>query len=180
MGLKPQTGSGFKPQARLHEYHHHNPHRPSGSIDGTSSTNTLLQQMGVNTLQSSTEFPPLTSVATGPEKRAPAVSGAWGRTSINRSIGTSGPVQTGPNVPAPHPYGSRVEPQVRQDETERGFERPPPKVCLCNTRTVRSQLTFFFLNPPVCRTFQPKGSPAACGSETSSRAREGAREGRSG
>jgi hypothetical protein len=92
---------------------------PSHQLDGPQLSPVILQ---------STDFPPLTSVTTPLEKRAPTVGGAWTNLSSTRSIlmPSAGHVNFGGNALVHHQIGIGGTPG-RIDEQERGFERPPPR-----------------------------------------------------
>ncbi|PCH36219.1 hypothetical protein WOLCODRAFT_140262 [Wolfiporia cocos MD-104 SS10] len=81
----------------------------------------------------SNDFPPLSSG--GPERRLPAVGGAWTNPSSMRSIMTPGPQGSNtqgtalvhyPNAQHPAGQNTNVGPPLTDDQ-EVGFERPPPK-----------------------------------------------------
>jgi len=76
----------------------------------------------------STDFPPLTSVASVPEKRTPLVAGAWTNTSPTRSILMPSPGHSNSvgNALVQHPNNLSVN-NTRPEELDRGFERPAPK-----------------------------------------------------
>lgn len=78
-----------------------------------------------------TDFPPLSSMSPMPEKRIPAVAGAWTNLSSTRSILMPGNNTSHGNAPANH---SNTQSNVtgapciaRLEDTDGGFERPPPK-----------------------------------------------------
>ncbi|KZT69263.1 hypothetical protein DAEQUDRAFT_765580 [Daedalea quercina L-15889] len=74
------------------------------------------------------DFPPLSSA---PERRAPAVAGAWTNASSTRSIIMAGAQgSTTPQGNALVHYPNAQQPSAttpRMDDHESGFDRPPPK-----------------------------------------------------
>jgi hypothetical protein len=93
------------------------------------SRQTQSQQMLPNTLQSA-DFPPLISPAPAPEKRNPIAGGAWGNftRSIHQPNSSSSTSPT--NVPVQYPNQSMGNngSETRIEESDRTYERPPPKV----------------------------------------------------
>ncbi|KAF8074962.1 hypothetical protein FPV67DRAFT_606515 [Lyophyllum atratum] len=136
VGLKPQP-TLHATQTRHHEHSHSNsrtmsPISPPRNLNGNSTLHTpASQQKPPVPLQSSTDFPPLSSVSAAPEKRTPVVSGAWGNTSSTRNIRMPSPGQGQLNSNAPVYYpnnpGATDSGETHSEDSDRGFERPPPK-----------------------------------------------------
>ncbi|GLB41829.1 putative SUZ domain containing protein [Lyophyllum shimeji] len=158
---RPDWAVGLKPQPTLHttqSRHHDRSHDNSRTMSPASgprnlngntshpSNTTLSQQKFPVPLQSSTEFPPLSSGNTAPEKRTPVVSGAWGNNSSARNIRMPspgqglGPGQANAGALVHHPNNSCANdnPETRLEDSDRGFERPPPKSAeLYNPKVLR-------------------------------------------
>jgi len=130
---RPDWAVGLKPQPTLHSghsRHHDNPMNSSRSSPGRNggqsqpSLHPPPQPIMPAVLQS-TDFPPLTSLSSPPEKRAPVAGGAWTNASSTRSI----------LMPSPGHVNSQnnalmhqsTPNNIRLEEPDRGFERPPPK-----------------------------------------------------
>ncbi|KAH0582836.1 hypothetical protein H2248_010742 [Termitomyces sp. 'cryptogamus'] len=146
---RPDWAVGLKPQPTLHSTqqrhreHSHSNSSPSRNINGNgngyhhhpNTDNTTAQQQPAS-LQSPTEFPPLSSGSgVAPERRVPVVSGAWGNNaSAARNIRLMSPGQ-GPQphsalVHHPQPLVSSSVQSLMMDgaeDSDRAFERPPPK-----------------------------------------------------
>ncbi|KAF9461216.1 hypothetical protein BDZ94DRAFT_1221785 [Collybia nuda] len=143
---RPDWAVGLKPQPTLHptqvRHQDQSNSRTMSPISASRHLNGGPQHPGTSmhqpstqspstTLQSSTDFPPLTSLPVAPEKRTPVVTGAWGN-SATRAIRLPSPGH--PNSPTnallQHPSstgGNRGTQEIRLEEPDRGFERPPPK-----------------------------------------------------
>ncbi|EGN96739.1 hypothetical protein SERLA73DRAFT_184899 [Serpula lacrymans var. lacrymans S7.3] len=133
---RPDWAVGLKPQPTLHATHprHHDhslnssrnmsPARNSGQLN--TGVSHQPHQLTSNVLQP-TDFPPLTTLSPGAEKRAIPVAGAWTNSSSTRSILMPGPSPAG-NVLVHH-SNTHVsgKDNSRLEDSERGFERPPPK-----------------------------------------------------
>lgn len=136
---RPDWAVGLKPQPTLHATHprHHDSRTMSPARNNSQRG---LQNPSVS-LQP-TDFPPLSSMSPMPEKRIPAVAGAWTNLSSTRSILMPGNNTSHGNPPANH---SNTQSNVtgapcitRLEDTDGGFERPPPKgsVELFNPKSV--------------------------------------------
>ncbi|KAF8637642.1 hypothetical protein AX17_002710 [Amanita inopinata Kibby_2008] len=126
------------PSHGRHHDHSHGSVRPMSSVTATrngSSTgpggpsnmplpSSTSQQMP--RLQP-TDFPPLTSATTA-EIRATNATGAWGN-SNTRSVLLPNQGQQHPAVKSfgPHPNFNNIASQRQFDDSDKGFERPPPK-----------------------------------------------------
>jgi hypothetical protein len=132
VGLKPQP-TLHAMQGRHHDHSHSNsrtmsPISPPRNTNGAPSHSNVprlppSQQMPTVTLQSA-DFPPLIPVVPAPEKRTAVAGGAWGNSP--RSIHFT-PGLANSSVNAATNNGS----ETRLDDSDRTFERPPPKVCAC-------------------------------------------------
>ncbi|KAG6821206.1 hypothetical protein H0H93_004027 [Arthromyces matolae] len=131
--------------------HHHSAHATVG----------ISAQSQFTLLQSPTEFPPLSAGGTtaAQEKRAPVTSGAWSNNSSTRNIRLMSPGQQQqhhPNVinapvhhPSINPPNSSPPYVDGVEESDHGYERPPPK----------SSTELF--NPKLLRRLPPGKMPAA-------------------
>ncbi|KAG6891182.1 hypothetical protein C0995_008434 [Termitomyces sp. Mi166 len=134
-----------------HHHHHHD-------ANSSSSSNTeQQQQQQPASLQSPTEFPPLSSgTGVALEKRTPVVSGAWGNTASARNIRLMSPAQ-GPQQqhgvvnalvyhhpqPVATSNGLPSADGAGAEDTDCAFERPPPKSTaeLFNPKLLKRPLT---------------------------------------
>jgi hypothetical protein len=81
------------------------------------------------TLQSA-DFPPLISPASAPEKRTPIAGGAWGNSarSIHQPNSSNSSSPTNAVQHLNQSIASNNGSEIRIEESDRTFERPPPKV----------------------------------------------------
>ncbi|KAF5383798.1 hypothetical protein D9615_003541 [Tricholomella constricta] len=151
VGLKPQP-TLHATQPRHHDHSHNNsrtmsPISAPRNLNGTSAhpNNSTLQQPTSQQklpvpLQSTTDFPPLSTVSATPEKRTPVVTGAWGNNSASRNIRMPSPGQPNTNALIYHPsnHAEVDNAEVLLEDSDRGFERPPPKSAeLFNPKVLR-------------------------------------------
>ena len=157
---RPDWAVGLKPQPMLHSNHnrHHensltnsrnmSPISPPRNLNGGSpNSNVSLRQQQAQqmppVLLQATDFPPLTSLSSTQEKRAPVVAGAWTNSSSTRSIlmPSPGHASTPGNALVYHSstHAGASNSNARFEEPDRGFERPPPKGTteLFNPKVVR-------------------------------------------
>jgi hypothetical protein len=127
---RPDWAVGLKPQPTLHPTHprhHDNAMSSSRSSPGRhgNQSHSPSQQITPVVLQS-TDFPPLTTLSSPPEKRTPVLGGAWTNASSTRSILMPSPGHANSQSGALS-QNSNASNNGRLEEPERGFERPPPK-----------------------------------------------------
>ncbi|TFK75027.1 hypothetical protein BDN72DRAFT_868369 [Pluteus cervinus] len=136
---RPDWAVGLKPQASHHQPHHRHqdPRNVSPSTIPRSLNNTRQTQthnLPASAPLQATDFPPLTSGPTGPERRAPTTTGAWGN-APTRSLFTPG---TNIGIGQPAPLANPAALQSRLEDADQGFERGTPKSAeLFNPKVVR-------------------------------------------
>ncbi|KAK0489022.1 hypothetical protein IW261DRAFT_1442797 [Armillaria novae-zelandiae] len=147
---RPDWAVGLKPDLTLHATHnrHHDhssnnsrnmsPVSPPRNLNGGSHQGISPRRPPSN--QSvplhSNDFPPLSSLSPT-EKRAPVVAGAWTNSSSTRSL-LINPGQGNALVHHPSNGNSPVAQQSRLEDSDRMFERPPPRATeLFNPKVVK-------------------------------------------
>lgn len=138
---RPDWAVGLKPQPTLHStqgrHHDHSLSNsrtmsPPRSLNGAPSHSSVSRQTSSQqpvTLQSA-DFPPLISLPPGPEKRTPVAGGAWGNSPRSIHLPSPGQLISPANAlvhHSNHSMGNNNGPESRLEESDRTFERPPPK-----------------------------------------------------
>ncbi|KAA1469016.1 hypothetical protein DENSPDRAFT_834535 [Dentipellis sp. KUC8613] len=145
---RPDWAVGLKAQPTLHATHSHNRnHDHSNNHSRTMSPAQNVARLphgstSAPVVLQSADFPPLTSLASTPEKRAPVPNGAWNKPP-NRPFQLASPGQQASysNVLAQAQAGANGHPGPasanananlgasvsRLDDADKAFERPPPK-----------------------------------------------------
>lgn len=139
---RPDWAVGLKPDPTLHSTHS-NPRSPISPRNANGSNSAPRawppnQQSQAAALQSSADFPPLTST----EKRAPVVAGAWTNSSTRAIVLTAPSTSQQGNALVHHPNAGVQSPggthNPRLEETDRGFERNAPRATeLYNPKVVK-------------------------------------------
>ncbi|OBZ74204.1 hypothetical protein A0H81_06142 [Grifola frondosa] len=127
---RPDWAVGLKPQHPRH-HDHSNPNSRTMSPARIGGQAHLAQQHATHPNLHSNDFPPLSS---GPEKRQPVVGGAWTNATISRVMmpGPQGNVNPQGSALVHYPNSHttpspNATPNLRLDEQDHAFERPPPK-----------------------------------------------------
>lgn len=107
---RPDWAVGLKAQPTLSHHRGHDQPRSPPHIGMQSQSNIQLSAAPFQ----SADFPPLSNMASPPEKRSPAVAGVWNNVSSTKSI-------MAPNG------GSQINALVHYSNGQDGYERPPPK-----------------------------------------------------
>jgi hypothetical protein len=130
---RPDWAVGLKPQPTLHSGHSRHHDHSMGSSRSSPGRNGGQSQPNLHpapqpimpVVLQATDFPPLTSLSSPPEKRAPVAGGAWVNASSTRSILMPNPGHS--NSQSSALVHQSTNNNLRLEGPERGFERPPPK-----------------------------------------------------